>query len=267
MDKKKIYGVIYLIINLINGKKYVGQTIKKVGYRFNEHANAKSLLGEDIRKYGRENFKIDVLEECYSYEELNAAEKKWIKTLNTKVPNGYNKTDGGNGLLNPCKDTREKMAAASMGNQHGLGRKHTEDEIERIRQSNLGQKRSPETCEKIRQNKTGLKASDETKKKMSDKRKGRKFSEEHKANLSKSRLAYWEGIPKEERKLSDERKAQLSAQNSGSNNPSCKPENAAKIKAGLKRYYAKKRVAKENLEAAATVDRFKHLMEDVFSLF
>lgn len=200
MEEKKIYGVIYCITNLINGKKYVGQTIKKVSYRFNEHANAKSLIGKAIRKYGRDNFRTGTLEECYSYEELNAAEMKWIKDLNTKYPNGYNKTDGGNGVLNPITSTLEKKSKASMGNKYALGRKHTEDEIERIRQSNLGQKRSPETCEKIRQIKTGLKASEETKKKMSAKRKGRKFSEEHKKKISEARKAYWNSIPKEERK-------------------------------------------------------------------
>lgn len=211
MDKKKVYGVVYLITNLINGKQYVGQTIKKVSYRFNEHARANTLIGKAIRKYGRENFKIKVLEKCYSYDELNAAEMKWIKKLNTKDPNGYNKTDGGEGILNPATSTREKLAQAGMGNKHALGRKHTEDEIERIRQSNLGQKRSKETCDKIRQIKTGLKASDETKKKMSAKRKGRKFTDEHKAKIAEARRAYWAKIPPEQRKHTEEHNAKISA--------------------------------------------------------
>ena len=194
MEDKKIYGRIYCITNLINGKQYVGQTIKKISYRFNEHARANSPLGEDIRKYGRENFKVDELEKCYSYEELNAAEKKWIKELDCKEPKGYNRTDGGDGVLNPVKGTREKMAKASMGNKNSLGRKHTEEEIERIRNSNLGQKRTPETCEKIRQIKTGLKATQATKDKMSAKRKGRKFTQEHKDKIAKARIAYWKRV-------------------------------------------------------------------------
>lgn len=260
-------GKIYKISNDINSMLYIGKTKRSLKVRFNQHKNSKYLIGRAIRKYGEEHFKIELIEECETEEELNAREMYWIKTLNTKTPNGYNLTDGGEGILNPSEKTREKISKASMGNKSCTGRKHTEDEIERIRQSNLGQKRSPETCEKIRQNKTGLKASEETKKKMSDKRKGRKFSEEHKKRISEARKKYWASIAPEDRKLSAERRAQISAQFSGKNNPACKPENAEKIKAGLKRHYDKKRVAKENLEAAATVDRFKHLMEDVFTLF
>lgn len=206
-EEKKIYGRIYCITNLINGKQYVGQTIKKISYRFNEHARANSPLGEDIRKYGRENFKIDELEKRYSYEELNAAEKKWIKELNWKVPNGYNRTDGGDGLLNPVKGIREKLVEAGKGNKRALGRKHTEDEKRKIRESNLGQKRTPETCEKFRQINTGLKATQSTKDKMSAKRKGRKFTQEHRDNLSASHKARREKIPKEERKQTEEHKA------------------------------------------------------------
>ena len=147
-----------------------------------------------MRQYGRENFELVELEKCYSYEELNAAEKKWIKEWDCKVPNGYNRTDGGDGLLNPIKDTREKLVEAGKGNQRALGRKHTEEEIERIRNSNLGQKRTPETCENIRKVKTGLKATQETKDKMSAKHKGRKFTQEHKDKIAAARIAYWKRV-------------------------------------------------------------------------
>ena len=235
----EVYGRIYCIICKINGKKYVGQTIKKVSYRFNEHARANSLLGKAIRKYGRENFEIEVLEECYSFDELNTAEIKWIQEMDCKHPNGYNRTDGGEGLLNPCEDIREKKAKASKGNKNALGRKHTEDEIERIRNSNLGQKRSAETCENIRQSKLGTKASDETKFKMSQKRKGKKFSQEHKDNLSASRKAYWESVPPEERKQN--------------------PEHVAKRFATIAANRNKKKVKEENIAAAESMKNFERV--------
>ena len=203
-EEKKVYGRVYGITNKIDGKRYVGQTIKKISYRFNEHARANSPLGEAMRQYGRENFELVELEKCYSFEELNEAEKKWIKEWDCKEPNGYNRTDGGDGVLNPVKGTREKMAKASTGNQYALGRKHTEEEIERIRNSNLGKKRTPETCENVRKAKLGTKLSQSTKDNMSKSRKGKKFTQEHKDNLSKSRLAYWEKIPKEDRKQTEE---------------------------------------------------------------
>lgn len=108
IDEKKIYGIIYVIINLINGKKYVGQTTRTVEERFREHAKADSFIGKAIRKYGEENFKGEVLEKCYSAEELNAAEIKWIKELDCKAPNGYNLTGGGAGVVNLLKVIRER---------------------------------------------------------------------------------------------------------------------------------------------------------------
>lgn len=90
-----IYGVVYAITCLLNGMKYVGQTTRTIKKRFSEHASAKNHLGNAIRKYGRENFKIEVLEECETPEQLNEREIFWIAKLNCKHPNGYNVTGGG----------------------------------------------------------------------------------------------------------------------------------------------------------------------------
>lgn len=90
--------VIYLLINLINGKKYVGQTRQKLKKRIWQHKCCKKFcIGKAIQKYGWENFKVTILEECETPENLDAAEIKWIKELNTKAPNGYNLNDGGEG--------------------------------------------------------------------------------------------------------------------------------------------------------------------------
>ena len=67
------YGVIYVITNLIDGMKYVGQTTRSVKERFKEHARRKdTLIGQNIRIYGKDKFKIEVLEECETQNELNA---------------------------------------------------------------------------------------------------------------------------------------------------------------------------------------------------
>ena len=58
-------GFIYKITNLINGKIYIGQTITSISQRMNRHyTNAKTnnhATGIDgaIKKYGRENFKVE----------------------------------------------------------------------------------------------------------------------------------------------------------------------------------------------------------------
>ena len=86
---------IYKITNLINGKIYVGQTTRNPIERFKEHKHADSIIGKAIRKYGAENFEIDILDECETFDELNECEMFWIAELNCKVPDGYNVTDGG----------------------------------------------------------------------------------------------------------------------------------------------------------------------------
>lgn len=89
---------MYCITNSINGKKYVGQTIRNPKQRFYEHCNkyckAASLIRFAIRKYGKDKFKFEILETCYSREELNAREAYWIRKLGSLNPLGYNLESG-----------------------------------------------------------------------------------------------------------------------------------------------------------------------------
>ena len=92
-----MFGIIYAGENLLTHKIYVGQTVRSLKKRIREHKNnTKSLIGRALHKYGEENFVWVILEECDSREQLDEREIYWIKTLNTKFPNGYNLTDGGN---------------------------------------------------------------------------------------------------------------------------------------------------------------------------
>ena len=86
--------VVYKITNLVDGKCYVGKTKREIGQRFKEHQNADSCIGEAIRKYGAENFKIEVIEKCATANKLEIREKYWIKKFNTQFPNGYNLVSG-----------------------------------------------------------------------------------------------------------------------------------------------------------------------------
>ena len=92
-----MYGVIYKITNKFNCKDYIGQTVQTLKERFKQHTKADSVIGHAIRKYGRKNFTIEVIEECETREQLNEREIFWIAFFNCKVPNGYNYTDGGQG--------------------------------------------------------------------------------------------------------------------------------------------------------------------------
>lgn len=65
-------------------------------HRINQHKYCKkSLIGKIIQKYGWENFKVEILEECEKTAQLNEREIFWIAFYNCKIPNGYNVSDGG----------------------------------------------------------------------------------------------------------------------------------------------------------------------------
>ena len=85
---------IYKITNKINNKIYIGQSIN-IQQRFYTHCSD-ALTKQDnnyfhnaIRKYGKENFYIEIIEECLE-EELNNKEIYWIKYYNATDKNiGY----------------------------------------------------------------------------------------------------------------------------------------------------------------------------------
>ena len=91
---------IYKIVNLINGKVYIGQT---VNFKQRLTTHIKTGLGAEtptrnklypaMAEYGVENFSYEVLEVCKS-SELNEREKFYIDFYDS-CNNGYNSTKGG----------------------------------------------------------------------------------------------------------------------------------------------------------------------------
>lgn len=84
---------IYRTTNLMNGKVYIGKSMKSNP----NYIGSGVLLRKAIRKYGRQSFRKDVLEQCLTKDELNSREKHWILELNSLAPVGYNLTRGGDG--------------------------------------------------------------------------------------------------------------------------------------------------------------------------
>ena len=109
--------VIYKITSLINYMIYVGKTTRPLKERISEHCRQKnsSLIDRAVQKHGIENFKIEILEQCETIEQLNEREIFWIATLNCKKPNGYNMTDGGDGLTGCLESTRKKLSEINTG--------------------------------------------------------------------------------------------------------------------------------------------------------
>lgn len=91
-------GIIYLITNIVNDKKYVGQTRQQLNKRWSHHLTESRTFGDRplykaMNKYGTEKFKIRILEEC-NVDILSEREIYWINYYDS-YKNGYNATTGG----------------------------------------------------------------------------------------------------------------------------------------------------------------------------
>ena len=94
---------IYKITNDVNGKVYIGKTLRSVEERWKEHIQAskrerteKRPLYRAMNKYGIEHFHVETVEEC-SADISEEREAFWIKEYNSFGKDGYNATIGGDG--------------------------------------------------------------------------------------------------------------------------------------------------------------------------
>lgn len=88
----KAYGYIYETVNLINGKRYIGQHSKK--YFDKNYYGSGKYIKAAIKKYEKVNFDVTLLGWCYSKEDLDFGENYFIESCNTLIPNGYNLMTG-----------------------------------------------------------------------------------------------------------------------------------------------------------------------------
>lgn len=119
---------VYKITNKVNNKVYIGITSKGISARWKEHIYSAEhgcpfKLHNAIRKYGKENFSIELIDFCNSWEELTEKEQYYIseyKSLQDEY--GYNMTEGGDGTFGRChtEETKEKIR------QNAIGREVTE---------------------------------------------------------------------------------------------------------------------------------------------
>lgn len=106
-------GYIYKVTNVINNKIYIGQTIQSIKNRWYRHCSKSGLSKSEmnthfkkaILKYGKENFRIEILEICDS-KLLNEREKHYINYYDS-YRHGYNSTLGGQDGSKPFKTSKE----------------------------------------------------------------------------------------------------------------------------------------------------------------
>lgn len=174
--------VIYKTTNLVNNKIYIGKDKKNNP----KYLGSGILLNNSIKKYGRNNFKKEIIQECFSLDELNESETLWILKLESyKREIGYNIALGGEGgdtiSNNPKKyeigkrhseklkgkpsgmkgknhsqETKEKLHLTSSGENNGMfERHHTEETKEILRIKHTGKHLSEETKHKISESNIG----------------------------------------------------------------------------------------------------------------
>jgi group I intron endonuclease len=125
------YGIIYIALNVITGKAYVGQT-KQTSRRCinaeqllqrrkkNHKSDAKKRpnsccprFHNSIRKHGWEAFVWGILGTTTDQEALDALETHFIKLIRTVHPLGYNLKDGGNGRSSHNEESLLKISENS----------------------------------------------------------------------------------------------------------------------------------------------------------
>ena len=164
---------VYCFTNKINNKKYVGITCD-VKRRYNQHKKTTSravVFCLAIKKYGFENFDFLILKENLTLIDAKLLERQFIKDLSSMVPNGYNRTEGGDSSVKHTKETIEKIVEKTriwrLTNDHPMkGKKHSEESKKLMKESAL--KRTDIPFGELHWN-FGTKHKESTKEKMSAK--------------------------------------------------------------------------------------------------
>ena len=206
---------IYLIVNKVNGKTYVGQRKSSKEWYEDKYMGSGKLLKLAKKKHGIENFEKFLIQYCYSKEETDKAEKFWITEYRSRGKAEYNIADGGQGGgfkgRHLSEETKRKLSEANKGQipwNKGKTGIFSESVLQKIGEAhkgiepaNKGKKMSEEAKRKMSEAHRGKPApnkgkhyTEETKRKMSEAHrgqiswnKGKKMSEETKRKMSEAR--------------------------------------------------------------------------------
>jgi group I intron endonuclease len=152
MDNKYFY--VYIIVNNINGKKYIGKRICKCKIEEDNYMGSGLALKRAKDKYGIDNFTKIILKVCKTEKEASEIEKQLILLTNaTKSEDYYNIAEGGNG-----------------GNTRAG---YSDKEMDEYKKKQGEWERTNECKNKISQALAGRKLSQETRDKMSKMAKNR----------------------------------------------------------------------------------------------
>lgn len=169
--------IIYMITNITNGLKYIGQTNRPLEARWKAHLSkarfgSSTFFHKHIRESGEESFKAELLCEVAA-EDADRIESEYISSLRTAESEfGYNRVLVG--IKGPRNEEyRKELSARMIGNQRGAGHKRSEEHKEAISKAHSGK---PSWA-------LGKKFSDEHKARIGAASKGRRLSEDAKARI------------------------------------------------------------------------------------
>lgn len=218
---------IYEIVNLVNGKRYVGSSAnllqrKSVHLHYLRKGSHHSfILQRAWLKHGESAFAFRVLEYCLPCD-LISREQHHIDISNPEYNIAKQAAGGGGPMSEDAKEalrernrnragtkasaeTRARISAAKMGNTATRGKKRSAEAVEKTAAAHRGLKRSAETRAKISEKAKGRKFvrfNDDYRSKLSKAFKGKPKSPEHMAALQEGRR---------QRAFSDEQRAQIGA--------------------------------------------------------
>ena len=181
----EVYGYVYMVKNLVNGKIYFGITVNDFKKRYSGDISKythNDHLKRSINKYGIENFEInEQFDVAYNEDDLWDLEDMYICLYDT-IKNGYNERRSGSkhkgrGHFEHTEETKHKLSEAMRGEKNpNYGKQHTEEHKRKLSETMKGEK-NPNY---------GKQMSEEQKHKISEARKCQTLSEEHKQKIGQS---------------------------------------------------------------------------------
>jgi len=163
---------IYKTTNLINGKIYIGLH-KSENIETDKYIGTGWAFTDAVNKYGRENFKREILFEFDTLEEANAKEYELVNEEFVNRDDNYNLRTGGN--VGTMSDETKKRLSEALKNsevrkemmadpeyrkrisERQKGKSHpwqdkinkNPEKIRKMAEKHRGMKRSEETCNEV----------------------------------------------------------------------------------------------------------------------
>ena len=179
-----MYGYIYLTTNKVNGKQYIGKKVSDVFVK--NYLGSGTYIRKAIKKYGKENFTVTIIEQCDDNESLNQRELYWISYYNAvNDDNFYNLAVSGEGFKKGMKfssEHKKKLSEGKIGELNpNFNKKPNENQLKGL-EIGWHKSASDKLKKKLSEIRTGIEVTQETRNKLSQNAKGRHYINNGKDN-------------------------------------------------------------------------------------